>query len=208
MTMDDIPAKPNPFDTEGTKFGDLVANKGLPPERQSDESLSPIDQKFKDIHGRLEIAETTQNPEAYASALEDLSAAMTQEVSATYISQYGDLAHTMMEWQQRNSYFINSHTAEIKAGNQVTRRSNTLNNQRRPHGVGVWLGDRTDQLNSQSFGEAVTEYIAKRGGNYITGAVVPGRSEQSEPHSVMQVETKYKGFGQLGFKDQGLAHLD
>lgn len=202
MSVDNITAKPNPFPMEPLE--NLPTEE---PPRTTERPLSPIDQKFKQIYDALAAAEKEQNPDAYASALGNLSTTMTQEVAANYRPQFGDLAHTMMEWENRNSYFIQSHSGEIKAGNQVTRRSNTLNNQRSPHGVGTWSGDRTDQLNSQSFGEAVTDYIAKRGGNYITGAVVPGRSEQSEPHSVMQVETKYKGFGQSGFKDQGLAHL-
>jgi hypothetical protein len=204
MSEDDVNAQP--------WSGRFEPNPDLPDFSEApttdERPLSPMDKKFKQIYDALSTAEKEQNPDAYVSALGNLSTAMSQEVLGHYGSQYGDLAHTMMEWQSRNNYFIQSHPAEIKAGRLVTRRSNTLNNQRNPHGVGPWSGDHTDQHNSQSFGEAVTGYLTKRGSDYISGVVIPGRSEQSEPHSVMQVETRYKGFGQPSLKNQGLARLD
>lgn len=123
---------------------------------------------------------------------------MYQETFQAHIGGGGDLSNTMIAWVNKVTGILGTReTAMVKDGQNVSRRTNTLNNHGTPHGANPnFPNDPTDRANSERFGGYVIDYIRSRGKDFIQGMLVPGRSEQRESHSTYQVLTTLKGFGQ------------
>lgn len=188
MTLKDASVKVNNED-------DIVAHKGLPPDTELHiDKLVDLEKVFTDTYSVLEKAIEEQNPEAYANGICDLSGSMKAEITQKFMTSSGDLGHTMQEWASRSPYLDNATLESLKKGQNIVGRTNTLNNSQTPHGTGIYQGDGTDRLNSQSFGGNVVDYVNDRGRDYITAQMVPGQSVQQEPVSVFQVETTLNGY--------------
>ncbi len=187
--MDDIHTKPNLFKMEPLR--DPVFIEAT---QTSEKQLSEIDKRFKQIYDALALAEKEQNAEAYAKGIRELIGDMKAEVTQRFMVSSGDLGHTMQEWANKSPYPDNATLELLKKGKNIVGRSNTLNNSQTPHGTGIYFGDGTDRLNSQSFGGSVVDYVNRRGKDYITAQLVPGQPVQMEPVSVFQVETTLSGY--------------
>ncbi len=187
--MDDITAKPNPFGFEPLKDVSNEVEANL-----AEQPLSEIDQKFKQTYEALAQAEKEQDSEAYAKGIRELVGTMKTEITKQFMTSYGDLGHTMQEWANKSPYPDTTTLELLKKGQNIVRRTNTLNNSQTPHGSGMYIGDQTDRINSQSFGGNVVDYVNKRGFDYITAQIVPGQPVQMEPVSVFQVETTLNGY--------------
>lgn len=186
---EEIIAKPNPFSFEPLKdVSDEVETNPV------EQPLSEIDQKFKQTYEALEQAEREQNPEAYAKGIRELMGTMKTEITKQFMTSNGDLGHTMQEWANKSPYPDTAALEILKNGQNIVKRTNTLNNSQTPHGSGMYIGDPTDRINSQAFGGNVVDYVNKRGLDYILAQIVPGQPVQMEPVSVFQVETTLSGY--------------
>lgn len=182
------------FKDAGVDVGDIIVHKGLPKNEFSvNEPFNP-EQAFTDTYALLEKALAEENPDAYAKGIRDLAGNMKAEITKQYMVSSGDLGHTMQEWANRSPYPDNATLEFLKKGKNIVGRSNTLNNSQTPHGTGIYFGDGTDRINSQSFGGSVVDYVNSRGKDYITAQLVPGQPVQMEPVSVFQVETTLNGY--------------
>lgn len=182
------------FKDAGVDVGDIVVHKGLPKNEFSVKEPNDLEREFNDTYAFLEQALAEQNPDAYAKGIRDLAGNMKSEITKQFMTSSGDLAHTMQEWVNRSPYPDNATLELLKKGENIVGRSNTLNNSQTPHGTGIYFGDGTDRINSQSFGGSVVDYVNRRGKDYITAQLVPGQKVQMEPVSVFQVETTLSGY--------------
>lgn len=173
---------------------DIVVRNGLPDKEFSANRPFDLEKAFIDAYALLEKANAEQNPDAYAKGICELSSNMKAEITQKFMTSSGDLGHTMQEWINRSPYPDNAMLELLKRGQNIVKRTNTLNNSQTPHGTGIYRGDATDRINSQLFGNNVVEYVNTRGRDYITAQIVPGKPVQMEPVSVFQVETTLNGF--------------
>lgn len=173
---------------------DIVVHRGLPNAELSASEPSGIEKVFTEVYALLEKAIAEKNADAYAKGIRDLAGNMKAEITKQYMVSSGDLGHTMQEWANKSPYPDNAALELLKKGQNIAGRSNTLNNSQTPHGTGIYRGDGTDRLNSQSFGGNVVDYVNSRGKDYITAQLVSGQPVQMEPVSVFQVETTLNGY--------------
>ncbi len=176
-----------PANPEGFEPLDL---SGMQQGSKPKEIKSPADQEFNAVYVSLKSAVERGDVEGYVRGLDKLTQVMRAEVIGYHAPpKFGDLHHTFMEWQARNRYFTTSESDRLKSGTDVSKLSDTLDNNFKPHHD--FPGDRTMADNSKNFGGAVAEYLNKRGNGFITGSVAPGETERN---SAFMVKTLFKGF--------------
>jgi hypothetical protein len=178
---------PTPANPGGFEPLDL---SGIRPAAQPQEAKSPMDVEFNAAYASLQSAIERGDKDEYVKGLDKLGQVMRDEVIGYHAPpKFGDLHHTFMEWQARNQYIATIEADRIKAGLEVNKNSDTLDNNLRPHHD--IPGDTTMANNSKEFGGAVARYLNGRGHGYISGSVVPGVTEQN---SAYMVQTTFKGF--------------
>lgn len=173
---------------------DIVVHVGLPEPVHSVDEQSSLESNFSNIYTILERAIAEQSPEAYADGVRLLIGQMRAEINNDYQKSSGDMGNTMIEWANKLPNLDQEALERLKKGNNIVRRSNTLNNSRAPHGTGNFIGDQTDRNNSRNFGTTVVNYVNRRGKDYVTVQLVDGQPVQMEPVSIFQVETTLKGY--------------
>jgi hypothetical protein len=154
------------------------------------ETKDPTQQRFDAVYTALRSAVERGDTQGYVEGLKQLRQLMGTEVYQHHgHPNAGDLHYTFVEWQSRNAYLTTVDADRIKAGLNVNKNSNTIDNNFRPHHD--FPGDTTMARNSKEFGGVVTGYINARGRGYIAGSLVPGATERD---SAFMILTVFKGF--------------